>query len=45
MKNKQSNRQLALKNGIKPDTLKKRLKRGWDKMDALIIEPVPVKKK
>jgi len=36
-------RELARLNGIAPSTLQKRLKSGWDKMDALIIPPYKLK--
>ncbi len=38
-----SQRELARLNGIAPSTLQKRLKSGWDKMDALIIPPYKFK--
>ncbi len=36
-------RELARLNGIPRTTLQKRLKSGWDKMDALIIPPYKLK--
>ncbi len=38
-----SQRELARLNGIPRTTLQKRLKSGWDKMDALIIPPYKLK--
>jgi hypothetical protein len=42
--NPKSKRQLALKNGVNYQTFKNRMIRGWDKMDALIIDTVKTEK-
>jgi hypothetical protein len=42
--NPKSKRQLALKNGVNLSTLRYRERKGWDKIDALIIKPVDQKK-